>query len=229
MYFSSKQSVMAIYKFRIIFEDYEDVSRDLEIKSTQTFYDFYQGILQSIDFDAKHAASFFSSDDYWSKGAEITLFEEDIEPGVKLMKKTKIASFIEQPNQRFVFIYDKEACWTLLIELIKLVPEDIAASYPRCVKSIGGAPKQYKQKLIAKLKEEVESGIIPEKHDAKDEENFKVAGEEKLVFDEEDAESLHEDENDVVAKGEDDEHEEEGGEDGEVDTEGEEHEGDENW
>ena len=217
---------MAIYKFRVIFEDYEDISRDIEIRSTQTFFDFYQGILQSIDFDAKHAASFFSSDDYWSKGSEITLLEEDLEPDVKLMKKVKIASLIEQPNQRFVFIYDKEIRWTLLIELIKLVPENITVTYPRCVKSAGTAPKQYKQKLIAKLKEEVESGIIPEKHDAKDEEIFKAVAEEKLVFDEEDTD-LPEDENDVVA-GADNEHEE-GGEDQEADHDNEEHEGDENW
>ena len=226
MYFSAKQSVMAIYKFRVIFEDYEDVSRDIEIRSTQTFYDFYHGILQSIDFDAKHAASFFSSDDYWSKGNEVTLLEEDLEPGVKLMKNVKIASLIEQPNQRFVFIYDKEARWTLLIELIKLVPEDIATTYPRCLKSVGGAPKQYKQKLIAKLKEEVESGIAPEKHDPKDDEIFKAVAEEKLVFDEEDTD-LPEDENNLVA-GADDEHEEDGSEE-EADHDNEEHEGDENW
>ena len=140
---------MAIYKFRVTCEDYEDISREIERKSSQTFFDFFQIILQSIGFDTKHAGSFFSSDDYWSKGNEITLLEEDVEPGVKLMKTTKIASFIEQPNQRFVFLYDKEICWSLFIELIKLVPEDAKATYPRCVKILGTAPKQYKQKQIA--------------------------------------------------------------------------------
>src|ERR1035437_342680 len=128
---------MAIYKFRVTFEDYEDVSRDIEIRSSQTFFDFFQIILQSIGFDTKQAASFFTSDDYWSKHKEITLLKEDVEQGVKLMKDTKIASFIEQPNQRFVFLYDKEACWCLLIELIKLVPENAKAKYPLCIKSNG--------------------------------------------------------------------------------------------
>src|ERR1700752_5308051 len=148
---------MAIYKFRVAFEDFEDITRDLEIRSSQTFYDFFTVILDSIAFDSKHAASFFVSDDYWSKkGTEITLLEEDVEPGVKLMKNAKIASYIEQPNQRFVFLYDKDICWTLYVELIKLVPEDIKANYPRCVKTVGKPPKQYKQKLIEQLKEEVE-------------------------------------------------------------------------
>ncbi|MEO8761608.1 MAG: hypothetical protein ABI388_09305 [Bacteroidia bacterium] len=199
---------MAIYKFRITFEDYEDISRDIEIKSSQTFFDFYQIILQSIGFDTKHPGSFFVSDDYWRKYAEITLLEADLEPGVKLMKSAKIASFIEQPNQRFLFLYDKDVRWSLLIELIKLVPEDAKATYPRCVKIIGAAPKQYKQQLIAKLKEEVEKGVEDDK--IVDDEVYKAIGEEKIVFDEDEESSLHDDEN-----AETDEENEEGGEDDE--------------
>ena len=209
---------MAIYKFRITFEDYEDISRDIEIKSSQTFFDFYQVILQSIGFDMKHAASFFTSDDYWRKYDEITLKEEDVEPGVKLMKTAKIASFIEQPNQRFLFLYDKDARWTIFIELIKLVPEDAKATYPRCVKIIGTAPKQYKQQLIAKLKEEVEKGIEDDK--IVDDEVYKAISEEKIVFDEDEDTSLHDDENAQT----DDDEQEEGAED-EEHHEDEEHEG----
>ena len=189
---------MAIYKFRISFEDYEDITRDIEIKSSQTFFDFFQCILQSIGFDNKQAGSFFLSDDYWSKNAEITLLEDDLEPGVKLMKQTRMATMIDQPNQRFVFLYDKEARWSLLIELIKLVPETAGVIYPRCLKSVGTAPKQYKQKLMAKLKEEVENGTADEK--IPDEEIYKAITDEKIIFDEEEETTLHEDENDLVDK-----------------------------
>jgi len=216
---------MAIYKFRITFEDYEDISRDIEIKSSQNFVDFYQIILQSIGFDTKHAASFFVSDNYWRKYAEITLKEEDVEPGVKLMKSAKLASFIEQPNQRFLFLYDKDVRWSILIELIKLVPEDANATYPRCVKIVGTAPKQYKQQLIAKLKEEVEKGIDDDK--IVDDEVYKAIADEKIVFDADEETSLHEDENDLVEKDPDDE-QEEGGEDDEH-HEDEEHEGKDAW
>ena len=219
---------MAIYKFRVTFEDYEDITRDIEIRSAQTFYDFFQVILQSIEFDAKHAASFFVSDDYWSKkGTEITLLQEDVEPGVKLMKTTKIASFIEQPNQRFVFLYDKDISWTLHIELIKLVPEDIRANYPRCIKTVGKPPKQYKQKLIEKLKEEVEKGEVDD--NISDEEIHKKIVDEKLVFVEDEEASLNEDESDLVPKGDDDElaegeeHEDDVDENHEPEEEGNEH------
>src|ERR1700756_3655799 len=128
---------MAVYKFRLTFEDYEDIYRDIEIKSSQTFFDFHEIILQSIGFDMKHAGSFFASDDFWRKGEEVTLLEEDLEPGVKLMKKVKISSLVMQPNQRFIYLYDKQTLWSFQIELIKLVAEDAAAKYPRCIKSIG--------------------------------------------------------------------------------------------
>ncbi len=216
---------MAIYKFRITFEDYEDISRDIEIKSSQTFFDFYQIILQSIGFDKKHPGSFFVSDDYWRKYTEITLLEEDVEPGVKLMKSAKIATYIEQPNQRFLFLYDKDVRWSLMIELIKLVTEDPKASYPRCVKIAGGAPKQYKQQLIAKLKEEVEKGVDDEI--IRDDEVYKAISEEKIIFDEAEETSLHEDENDLVEKDPDDETEE--GEEDESHHDEEQEEGGDAW
>ena len=42
---------MAIYRFKIAFEDNEDIYREIEIKSTQTFEDFHNVIVQSINFD----------------------------------------------------------------------------------------------------------------------------------------------------------------------------------
>jgi len=205
---------MAVYKFRLTFEDYEDICRDIEIKSTQTFFDFHQIILQSIGFDNKHAASFFVSDDFWRKGTEVTLLEEDIEPGVKLMKNVKISSFIEQPNQRFIYLYDKQVLWSFFIELIKLVPEDPKAKYPRCIKTIGQPPKQYKQQLLDKLKEEEENDdLLIDKAPRGEEPALRIPEEEKLVFDENENIDLHEDENDLVPSGDD--HDEEKGEDGE--------------
>ncbi len=204
---------MAVYKFRLTFEDYEDIYRDIEIKSTQTFFDFHEVILQSIAFDMKHAASFFVSDDFWRKGTEITLLEEDIEPGVKLMKNVKISTFIEQPNQRFIYLYDKQVLWSFQIELIKLVQEDIKIKYPRCLKTVGQAPKQYKQQLLDKLKQEQEDNLLIDKIPQEDEpDTLQLKNEEKLIFDENEVADLHEDENDLVPSGDD--HDEENKEEG---------------
>ena len=182
---------MAVFRFRVQFEEYDDVSRDIEIKSSQNFKELHEAIQKAINFDNKHAASFFVSDAYWRKGLEITLLEEDLESGVKLMEKTKIASCVEDPHQRFVYIYDKQVAWSFNIELIKIT-KDESGNFPSCVKTVGVAPKQYKPAKTDK-KDEVSSGeagfaALLQDMDDGDDEAYKNAKEEtEEILDEEEA------------------------------------------
>ncbi len=64
-------------------------------------------------------------------------------PAKGQMNKCKMASLIDDPHQKFVYIYDPKTSWTFLVELMKIVPDDAKASYPKCAKSVGEAPKQY--------------------------------------------------------------------------------------
>jgi hypothetical protein len=158
---------MAVYRFRVTFEDNEEVYREIEIKSTQNFEDFHNIIVQSIGFDNLHSASFYISDDYWRKGDEITLRPVDEDEAdqrkrkglapKKQMNKSKIVSVIDDPHQKFVYIYDLKTAWSFMVELVKILPDDAKTSYPRCVKSVGDAPKQYKTNaLVPPLAEEDE-------------------------------------------------------------------------
>lgn len=151
---------MAIYKFKTFVEDNEDIYREIEILSSQTFEDFHNILQDAFKFDKKHSASFFVSDDYWRKDQEVTLKKEDLELdadeiklGVspkKLMASTKIAKFIESPRQRFLYVFDPAVKWTFCIELMKILPDNPKANLPAIVKSIGNAPKQYKQTQMTK-------------------------------------------------------------------------------
>ena len=151
---------MAVYRFKVILEDHEDIWREIEILSGQVFEKFHDCIQTAFKFDSKHAASFFLSDDQWRKGREITLREADlpleetdIKAGVlpkKLMRDIKLAAGIKQPRQRFVYVFDPEVRWTFLIELIKLESESNSEHYPLVCKSHGSAPKQYRQPQMAK-------------------------------------------------------------------------------
>ncbi len=137
---------MAVYRFRVTFEDFDDIHRDIEIKSTQTFEDFHQSIHQSIGFDGTKPTSFYMSDDYWKKGKEITTRElkDDEKVRVATMKKARLCDFIADPHQKIYYIFDFNAMWTFHIELMKiLVNEEAGAAYPRCIKVIGEAPKQF--------------------------------------------------------------------------------------
>lgn len=145
---------MAIYRFRIIFEDYDDVTRDIEIRSTQSFEDLHHAIHSAIGFDASKPASFYMSDDHWTKGNEISnreLKESEIEK-VATLRKARLCDFIADPHQKIYYIFDPEAQWSFRIELIKiLVQEEVGSTYPRCIKSVGDAPKQFGNLVVGAL------------------------------------------------------------------------------
>lgn len=151
---------MAIYRFKVSFED-EEVYRVIELRSIHTFKDFHQAIQSAVGFDNSKEASFYMSDDYWRKGTEITLHDDtaavaDLQRKPKrLMHKSKMAEFIEDPHQKMLYLFDFDNQWNFTIELVKIiVDEDATASYPRTVKSNGIAPKQYKPTLLPPVAED---------------------------------------------------------------------------
>lgn len=152
---------MAVYRFKVTFEDNEDVYREIEIKSAQNFEDFHNVIVQSIGFDNMHDSSFFISDDYWRKGEEIRLRAAD---GLRQMNKCKMALLIDDPHQKFVYIYDPKIHWTFLVELLKIVPDDVKATYPKVAKSVGESPKQHKASNIVPTVDEEEDFEDDEPH-----------------------------------------------------------------
>ncbi len=187
---------MAVYRFKVCLEDNEDIFRDIEINAAQTFEQLHTIIQEAFKFDNKHAASFFVSDDYWRKGQEITLRKEDlaldadeirkkVDPK-KLMGETKIAKYIEQPHQRFLYVFDIHVQWTFLIEMIKIVVDNPKTKYPVIVKSVGTAPKQYKQLNMAKeeLSPDLAMAGIAGESDVEEEEIYKnLSSTEELVED----------------------------------------------
>jgi hypothetical protein len=141
---------MAVYKFKVSFEEYEDIYRVIEIKSPQTFLDLHKAILDSIGFDQKQLASFYMSTDSWKRGQEITLEDmsddEDEDPSKKIpiMKKAQLQDYIDDPHQKIIYIYDFIEMWTLHLELVGIeMKEKAGVKYPTCTKTIGPSPKQY--------------------------------------------------------------------------------------
>lgn len=137
---------MPILKFRVYWEEDESVYRDIAIKPNQTFLLFHQSILQAFEFDNKHKATFFRSNDNWQRGREIIL-EKDGTPRRAeplLMENTVIAATVKVPNQKFIYLYDFAKSWTFLVELIGVSKDENAKlTYPTCVRKEGLAPSQY--------------------------------------------------------------------------------------
>ena len=144
-----------VYRFKVIFEDHEDVVRDIEITNLQTFEDFHNIIQSSIGFDASKPASFFICTDHWIKEQEIVLEARKDKEGndLPLMKVSLIKNHINDPHQKMMYIFDYEANWSFFVELSKIIPAaDEKRLYPVCVKSAGDAPKQYKPAPVGKVK-----------------------------------------------------------------------------
>jgi len=145
---------MQVYRFRLLFEEQEDFLRDIEIKPGQTFKDFHDIILQSVEIESNELASFFVCDPGWNKQREITLidmglkepdadFDEDerkpvsVPIPVMIMEDVKIREVIDDPHQRILFEYNFLNPTTFFIELIKIVEGDPKKTYPICVKKEG--------------------------------------------------------------------------------------------
>lgn len=151
---------MAVLKFRIYFEEDDSVYRDVAVKHTQFFQDLHQVILKAFEFDSKHQATFFRSNDHWQRGKEITLqkYERQYKVEPLLMESTTIGSEIRDPNQKFVYVYDFTKNWTFLVELINVSKEENnKLTYPAVVRTEGIGPSQYGTKgLVADKLTEVE-------------------------------------------------------------------------
>jgi pRiA4b ORF-3-like protein len=181
---------MAILKFRIYLEEDDSVYRDVAAKHTQTFFQLHEVILKAFEFDNKHAATFYRSNDHWQRGREISLekYDKAYKAPPLLMIETAIGSEIKNPNQKFVYQYDFVKNWWFWVELISVSKdEDSKLSYPALIRTEGIGPSQYGTKGLVgdKLTE------IEEKYDlTKLTEGFSVeGGDDEIKSDEETEES----------------------------------------
>jgi hypothetical protein len=137
---------MALYRFRITFEDYDDVTREIDVKSNQTFEDLHRAIHQSTGYNSEFPSSFYISNDQWTKGEEITYMpnQKRIDRGVPLMEKVKLLSFIDDPHQKFYYTFNFDRPFDFHVELMKIILEETpGVVYPAVIKSVGEAPKQF--------------------------------------------------------------------------------------
>lgn len=134
---------MAIYRFRISFEDYDDVTRDIDILSKQTFLDLHRALHASTGYNPEMSSSFYVSNDQWKKGDEIAYLpnERKVAQGVALMEDARLSRFIDDPHQKFYYTYNFERPYDMHVQLIKILKEEEGKAYPALFKSVGQVPK----------------------------------------------------------------------------------------
>ena len=143
---------MPLLRFRVYWEDDDQIYRDIEIRSNQTFLELHKAIIQAYEFDGKHTASFFESNDRWQRGREINsevLVNKKDAPALSMMR-TPVSALVAKPDQKFVYEYDPAKHWTFLVELIGISKdEDPKRTYPFVLRKEGIAPAQYGVKGVA--------------------------------------------------------------------------------
>ncbi len=142
---------MAVLKFRVYLEEDDAVYRDIIIKHKQSFEELHFMILKAYEFDSKHQATFFRSNDNWDRGREISFEQYDknyIAAPLK-MSETTIGSEIKDTNQKFVYVYDFTKNWTFWVQLINVNKEENPkTAYPSITRIEGIGPQQYGTKSL---------------------------------------------------------------------------------
>ena len=179
---------MAVLKFRVYWEEDDVIYRDVLVKHTQNFADLHQIILRAFEFDQKHDATFFRSNDTWQRGREISkeVYEKEYKAPPLLMEETLIGSEIIDTNQHFIYLYDFVKAWSFLIELIQVIKNsdaDMSLEYPLVTRTEGVGPMQYGTKGMLGEK----FADIEEKYDLSEaKEGFGQEGEESDASDTDD-------------------------------------------
>ncbi len=167
-----------VFRFKVTFEDVDDVERIIDVGSKNTFRDFHEAIQDAINFDKIKTASFYKTNDNWRPGEE---FCTEPKPNAKAAGASELGKFIDDPHQKFLYEYDADnGNWHLRTEVIRLFKAEPGKEYPHLVKSIGAAPKQFvnpkeiiddpSAKLFKEADELIE-GLTDELDDDEDEED----------------------------------------------------------
>lgn len=134
---------MAIYRFKVSFEDYDEIIREIDVLPKHTFLDLHLAIHKDLGYEPEVSSSFYISNDQWRKGKEIAHLpsERKMNDKVVLMEDARLNQYIDDPHQKFYYIYNFGRPYDFHVQLIKILKEEEGKTYPSIFKSIGVAPK----------------------------------------------------------------------------------------
>jgi len=169
---------MIVYNFRITLDFEKDVTRDIEVRSDQSFFEFHRMIIKAFGFTGDQMCSFFMSNEDWDKGEEIVLFDmgfEESENTPRMMENTQLTELINKRDEKMLYVYDFLRMWVFMIELTDETMPKKEVVYPRIVKSVGDAPDENEKSLDFEMPvemiEDEDDNMDPELKDLMDDFN----------------------------------------------------------
>lgn len=171
---------MSLIKFKVSWEEDDATYRNIEIVSNQTYYDLHTCIKFAFQLPETMEASFYLSNDKWTKEKEISsTVEKNLRDAPALsMKRTPLGALITEVDQKYIYECVHPKKWVFHLELTALRPmPDLMKNYPVCVKSEGISPSQFG--VTGREKDAVVE--IEEKYDlGSDEDGFGDEGEDEV-------------------------------------------------
>ena len=141
-----------IYKFSLISDEVPNFRREIKIDADATFFDLHKIIMDCNEYDKNEMTSFFMSDERWRKKQEISLVEIETDSDVDsfIMEEEVLSDWLEEENQRLIFVFDYYNMRGFFIELSEIILGKNLFN-PICNYKRGGAPSQFiKEEVVLK-------------------------------------------------------------------------------
>lgn len=132
-----------VYRFKLVSDEVDNFSREIEIDSDASFLQLRNAILDSVGYSKDELDSFFLCDDDWQKEEEITLEDMDTSSDKDswLMETTPLYEMIEEEGQKLIFVFDYMTERSFFMEMKESIPgRNLAEAI--CTLKQGQAPKQ---------------------------------------------------------------------------------------
>ena len=140
----------SIFHFRVLVDQTEEVFRDIQIESSDSFEDLHSAVVKAFEFSGEEIASFYMSNEEWDKGEEITQMDMGGmgDEGVKTMKDTPLHEMIFEEGQKLLYLYDFMRMWIFYVELMSISKSDENQEYPTVILAVGDAPDESSKELV---------------------------------------------------------------------------------
>lgn len=130
---------MKTYTFRVVVDTEEDIFRDIEIATNDSFETLHHTIVKAFDFKGDQMTSFYMSDENWEKGEEIALMDMGFG---RSMNDTKLEDMVADDHQKILYVYDFLKMWIFYVELIKINEKPSTNDLPIILMKIGDSPNE---------------------------------------------------------------------------------------
>lgn len=143
------------YIFRVLIDSEEEeggVFRDIAVNATSSFSQLHDGIMKAFEFRGDQMASFYLSDEEWTKGDEIGLMDMSGDgSNFKLMGETNLNELIQDTGQKLIYVYDFLNMWCFFVELVEINDIDDKKEYPTIIRSLGVAPSEDSKDIMGDI------------------------------------------------------------------------------